>query len=409
MEQTPPTAVAQQLGLQAPEPLELEAPKAVANVESAPQAVDMVKLTPEVIEKVDTQVDRFVSTMLGADFQSDEFKASLDSGFRLGRKEIADSASLTGRFMEKNFVGQTDEPAFKVISQLRDLYVDLNPARQGDLLSPNKILGFIPFGNKLKAYFQRFESAGGQIKKLLDELRSAEDDIRKDAIELQQVEARLWEAMQKLRAAIHFAEKLDGRLASEVENLKASDPIKARALEQEVLFYARQNLTDMQTQQVINVNTYLSVGALKKVARDLMIGCDRMATHGMSALANAVIVAKATGNQIRVQEMLDASGKAISDLIVGTSQALGTHVNKVGEFASNPLVAIDALKQSMDNTIGAIDALEGFRSKALATMATNNQAIKGMLDKSGDYLERQRKAQASLTKVEQGSNDIVAL
>ena len=34
-----------------------------------------------------------------------------------------------------------------------------NPGKEGDLLQPRKLLGLIPFGNKLEAYFRKFESA----------------------------------------------------------------------------------------------------------------------------------------------------------------------------------------------------------------------------------------------------------
>ena len=43
------------------------------------------------------------------------------------------------------------------------------------------------------------------------------------------------------------------RLDVKVKSLETSDPQKAQALRQEVLFYARQNLTDIQTQQAVCV------------------------------------------------------------------------------------------------------------------------------------------------------------
>ena len=58
------------------------------------------------------------------DVTSGDFRARLDSAFRLGRKEIGDSALLTGKFMEKNFVGDADNPAFKVMNEMRSLFED---------------------------------------------------------------------------------------------------------------------------------------------------------------------------------------------------------------------------------------------------------------------------------------------
>jgi hypothetical protein len=48
---------------------------------------------------------------------------------------------------------------------------------------------------------------------------------------------------------------------------EATDALKAQALKQEVLFYTRQNLTDIQTQQAVCVNGYLPLDVLKRRPR----------------------------------------------------------------------------------------------------------------------------------------------
>lgn len=377
--------------LAAPQPLELTPPQTLAAV-SEQKAPEMVPLADEVKDKVDQQLQGFVDGLLAEEFGTDAFKQKLDQAFRLGRKEIADSAMLNGRFMEKNFVGAEDSAAFKAISGLRVLFEDLNPAREGDLLSSNKLFGLIPFGNKLQAYFRKYEAAGEQIKKLMTELYSAQDEMRKDAAEIELTEQKLWESMQKLRAASYFAEQLDARLKAEVDKLKATDPMKARALEQEVLFYARQSLTDMLTQQTINVNGYLSMGVLKKTAREMIIGCDRMATHGMSALSVATTVARATGNQIKVMEMLQGASATIGNLIEQTSVALGQHVEKTAQYSANPTIGVQQLQAAFDNTFKAIDSFDNFRSQAIDAMGKNNEMLKTLLSKSDAYIERSRQA-----------------
>lgn len=377
--------------LAAPQPLELTPPQTLVPV-AEQEVPEMVPLSDEVREKVDRQLQGFVDGLLAEEFGTDAFKEKLDAAFRLGRKEIADSAMLNGRFMDKNFVGAEDSAAYQAISQLRVLFEDLNPAREGDLLASKKLFGLIPFGNKLQAYFRKYEAAGDQIRKLMSDLYSAQDEMRKDAAEIEQTEHKLWESMQKLRAASHFAEHLDARLKTEVDTLKATDPMKARALEQEVLFYARQSLTDMLTQQTINVNGYLSMGVLKKTAREMIIGCDRMATHGMSALSVATTVARATGNQIKVMEMLQGASATIGNLIEQTSVALGQHVERTAQYSANPTIALQQLQSAFDNTFKAIDTFDNFRSQAIDAMGKNNEMLKGLLARSDAYIDRSRQA-----------------
>lgn len=358
------------------------------------KAPDMVPLKPEVMEKIDAQVAAYVENLLAEDIQSDSFKAKLDSAFRLGKEEISNASSLmTGRFMERNFVGIEDSASFKSIQAMRGMLDELNPGKQGDLLAENKILGIIPFGNKLQAYFRKFQSAGNQMQSVMTGIYAARDDMQRDAADIEQVKAKLWEAMQKLKSAIYFAEQLDQKIAAKVEALRASDPFRAKALEQDVLFYARQNLQDMQTQMAVNVNGYLSLDVLKKTAREMINGCNRVATTGMSALATAQTVARATGNQIQVMEMLTGVSNTIGDLVTETSRQLGNHVDKTGEFASNPLIGVQKIQEMFDNTFKAMDAMDNFRSKAIDTMGKNNQMLKEQIARSEQYMDRVRSAE----------------
>jgi uncharacterized protein YaaN involved in tellurite resistance len=173
--------------------------------------------------------------------------------------------------------------------------------------------------------------------------------------------------------AIHFAQGLDTQLTAKVEGLRATDPMRARAIEQEVLFYARQNLSDLLTQQSVAVNGYLAMDLLKKTGREVMNGCTRIATTGMSALAVAQTVARATGNQVAVMEMLQG-------------------VNATAEFAANPVVGVEQMKAAFALTYQAMDAMADFRSKSLAAMARNNEVLQAELARGQAYIARSQPA-----------------
>ena len=372
----------------------LTPPEVITPVQPA-AAVEAVPLKPEVADKVDEQVRRFIEALEKEDLHSEPFKAKLDSAFQLGRQEISVAAGLMqGSLMQRNFVGATDTPAYKAISAIRGQLDELNPGKDGDLLQPRKLLGIIPFGNKLEAYFRKFESASSQLQTAMTQLYAAKDDIQKDVIDIEATRGKLWAAMQALAAAAHFARTLDARLDSRVQELKATDPLKAKALEQEVLFYARQNLADIQTQQAVCVNGYLALDVLKKTGREMMIGCDRVATTGMSALAVAQTVARATGNQIEVMKMLQGVNTTIGDLIHQTGQALNQHVDATAEFAANPMLGIQQIQSMFDQTFQARDAMDSFRSKAIETMGTNNKLIQEQLARAETYIDRVRQQQA---------------
>jgi uncharacterized protein YaaN involved in tellurite resistance len=373
---------------------QLEPPEVITPLE--PEASrNMVPLKPELKTAVDEQVGRFIDALMTEDVHTDAFKARLDSAFALGKEEVSTAASLMqGRFMQRNLAGVETSPAFKAISDIRAQLDELNPGNDGDLLQPNKLLGIIPFGNKLQAYFRKFESAGDQLSKTMTQLYAARDDVQRDVADIEATRGKLWEAMQKLATAAHFSQALDAKLAEKVTALEATDPTRAQALRQEVLFYARQNLQDILTQQAVCVNGYLALDVLKKTGREMMNGCNRVATTGMSALAVAQTVARATGNQIQVMEMLQGVSNTIGNLISETGKQLNQHVDATAQFASNPMIGIDKMQEMFDQTFKAMDAMDTFRAQAIDTMGRNNTIMQAQLTRSEQYVDRVRQQQA---------------
>ena len=377
-----------------PVSFQLTPPEVITPVpaESAPAAVP---LAADTAQAVDAQVARFIDALMTENVHSTEFKAKLDSAFALGREEISSASSLMqGRFLQRNFIGAEETPAYQAIGEIRGLLDTLNPGKEGDLLAPNKILGVIPFGNKLKAYFRKFESAGNQLQKAIEQLYAAKDEVQLDIADIEATRGKLWDSMQKLAAAAQFARALDERLAERVTSLKSSDPERAKALEQEVLFYARQNLQDILTQQAVCVNGYLALDVLKKTGREMMNGCNRVATTGMSALAVAQTVARATGNQVATMDMLKGVNATIGTLIEQTGKQLNTHVERTAEFATNPMIGIETMQSMFDQTFKAMDAMDTFRSKAIDVMGKNNEIIRTQIAKSEGYVDRVRQQRA---------------
>ncbi len=389
-----PSNLNQATTLTSPDTFRLTPPE-VINPLSDVAAKKAVPLAPDTQAAVAQQVDGFLQGLMSDDLQSDAFKAKLDSAFSLGREEISIAASLMqGRFMQRNFVGVEDSAAFKAVQDMRGHLDALNPGKDGDLLQPQKLFGFIPYGNKLKSYFRKYQSAGGQIQKSMQQLYAARDDMQRDVVEIEATRAKLWDGMQKLSAAALFAESLDSKVAQKLEALRATDPERAKALEQEVLFYVRQNLTDILTQQAVCTNGYLSLDILKKTGREMMNGCSRVATTGMSALAVAQTVARATGNQVKVMEMLTGVNASIEGLMAETGRQLNSHVEKTTQFAQNPLLGLEKIKEMFDQTFKAMDAMDSFRSKAVEVMGQNNLIMKEQIARADQYVDRVRQGKA---------------
>lgn len=383
-----------QSGTAAEPAFQLTPPEVMAPVHQD-QAVELVTVKPERLSEIEQQVESFLGVLMSADLHSQDFKDKLDQTFALGRQEVSVSAALLqGRLLEKNFVSAKETPAFQAISELRGELDKLNPGNQGNLLEPKRLLGLIPWGNKLQSYFRRYQTAATQIKVIMGQLYAARDEVQKDLLALESQRGKIWDGMQKMAEAIRFAEILDTRLAQQVEGLRVTDPLRAKALEQEVQFYARQNLQDMLTQQAVSINGYLALDVIKKTGRELINGCTRVATTGMSALAVAQTVARATGNQVEVMDMLQGVSGTIGRLIQQTGEQLNAHVSGTTRFAENPLLGIEEIKQMFAQTYQAMDAIDDFRSQAITVMGRNNEILQSELARSREYLDRVRRERA---------------
>jgi uncharacterized protein YaaN involved in tellurite resistance len=378
-------------------------PEAVAPVKAPDAAFAMVPLKDETQSAAQTQADQFIAELLHLDVTSGDFRARIDSAFRLGRKEISDSALLTGRFMEKNFVGEADNPAFRVMNEMRGLFETLDPGKEGDLFSTHKILGVIPYGNRLQAYLQRFDSASGSLRKLIDNIYGVEDELARDDQELFATMNKLLDAMGKLKAVDIFIERLDQTLTDTIAKLRASDPIRAKAIEQEVLFYARQASVDVKTQMLVCINGYKMLEGLRKTGRELQNGCDRMATIGMSSLSIAVTLARAQGYQMKVMEALKQGSSAIEGLIASTSKMFGDHVDHLVEFQSNPLIGVQTLKASFDTVFASLDKMDEFRSKSIESMGANITLLKGILAEGETRMKREETAVKAISEATSGA------
>ncbi len=380
-------------------PLVLQAPDVVQPVPVA-KVTGAVKLPDAMKAKVETQLDSFVASLMEGDPNSDEFKSKLDQAFSLGRKEIADSTTLSNRFTKMNFRDAADTPAYQAISSMRILFDDLNPAKQGDLFKPNTIMGIpIPFGNKLASYLRRYESADSQLASLQTNILEAKDEIAKDVAEMGVARQQLWASLEKLEGASYFIRKLDERLSNTISEMKSTEPDRARALEQEVLYYVRQNLGDVQAAQALAINGYNVLSELRKTGRETITGCDRVSTLGMAALSVAVTLARATGNQIKTQQMLAGAKSEINNLIAATGDALNAHVDATAKFSSEPLLGVQELQSMFDKTFNAMDKMEKYRSEALTTMQTNNQMMREQLVKAQDRITNDRKANSATEAV----------
>src|ERR687895_52536 len=275
--------------------------------------------------------------------------------------------------------------------ELRRTVEDLDPS---EATGVRKFLGVIPFGDKLVDYFRRYESAQGHLNGILHSLRNGQDELTRDNVALNMEKQNLWATMGRLNSYIYVAERLDAKLVAQISQLELSDPDRAKALSQDVLFYVRQKHQDLLTQLAVSIQSYLAIDVIIRNNIELIKGVDRASTTTISALRTAVIVAQALTNQKLVLDQITALNTTTSGMIQRTSEMLRDNSAAIQEQAASSTIGIEQLQAAFANIYATMDSIDEFKLKALDNMSTTIGVLETEVEKSRAYLERVQKHDA---------------
>lgn len=378
--------------------LVLTPPAPVAPVAVA-KAAGLVPLDTAQKTELEARVGVFIDELTAHDANSPEFGKKVEQLTDLGRREIADAAGQSGRFLDRPVKAMdSDSRVGADLTELRRTIEDLDPGRRGDLLKPKKLLGVLPFGNKLRNYFDRYTSAQTHIAAILTRLARGKDELLKDNAAIDVERQALWAAMGKLEQMIHVTKALDSGLQSKAGELDGVSPDKAKAIRETALFYVRQRSTDLLTQMAVSVQGYLALDLVKKNNVELMKGVDRASTTTVAALRTAVTVAQAMTNQKLVLQQITALNTTTANIIDATSELLRTQTGQIHEQAAGSTIPVETLKRAFQNIYQTMDAIDDFKLKALSSMKTTVDTLTDEVEKSRGYIARAEGASRALSQ-----------
>ena len=160
---------------------------------------------------------------------------------------------------------------------------ELDPAR-ADLKGARKLLGMIPFGNKLARYFERYQTAQKQLDAIIKALEVGQDELRKDNAASRGKGESVGRDGQAQR--VHHAGEGAGRCGGDPG--RHPQGLRTRAgetLHSDALFPIRQRQQDLLTQLAVSVQGYLALDLVRKNNIELIKGVDRAQTTTVAAFA----------------------------------------------------------------------------------------------------------------------------
>lgn len=368
------------LNLTAPDPVPVVAPD---------KAAGLVPLDEGQKTKLEARVDGFIAELVAADANSPEFGAKVDAITNMGRKEISEAAGQSNRFLDRP-VRSMDETSGvgKDLAELRRVVEDLDPGKRGKLTQRRKLFGLIPFGNRMRDYFDSYKSAQSHIASILSSLASGKDELLKDNAAIAVERQQLWAAMGRLEQMIHVSKTLDARLEAKAIELESTDPAKSRAIRETALFYVRQRTTDLLTQMAVTVQGYLALDLVKKNNVELVKGVDRASTTTVSALRTAVTVAQALTNQRLVLDQITALNTTTANVIDSTGELLKSQTAAIHEQAASATIPLATLQKAFQNIYDTMDSIDAFKLKALDSMKQTVTTLSNEVEKSKGYIAR---------------------
>jgi len=356
---------------------------------TAERAAGLVPIDEGKKSQLETRVDGFVADLVAQDVNSPEFGKRVDAITAMGQKEIRDAAGQSNRFLDRPVRAMDKDTGVGAdLAQLRRVIEDLDPGKKGNLTAPQKLFGIIPFGNKMRNYFDSYKSSQTHISSILKSLASGKDELLMDNAAIDTERANLWAAMGRLEQMIHLSKTMDAKLEDKANELDATDPAKAKAIRETALFYARQRSQDLLTQMAVTVQGYLALDLVKKNNVELVKGVDRASTTTVSALRTAVTVAQALTNQKLVLDQITQLNTTTANIIDSTGKLLKDNSARIHEQAASATIPIETLQRAFQNIYDTMDAIDTFKLKALDSMKVTVNTLGNEVEKSKGYIAR---------------------
>jgi uncharacterized protein YaaN involved in tellurite resistance len=367
------------------------------------QAVGAVPVDDATKSELAQRAAAFANELATMDHRAPEFTQKIDSITSMGDKELRASAAVSNRMLDRPAAvaragkggggGDAQTRVASSLGELRNTITDLDPNR-ADLTGAKKILKWLPGGDKIQRYFQKYESAQTQLNAIIKSLESGQDDLRKDNAAIETEKTNMWTTMGKLSEYNALAGALDEAVTQKVAELEAAGNAEAaNALKSDALFAIRQRRQDIMTQMAVSVQGYMALDLVRKNNIELIKGVDRAQTTTVSALRTAVIVSQALARQKLVLDQISALNTTTSNLIESTSNQLRVQGGAINEQAASSTIDIQKLQVAFDNVFQTMDALDTFRAQAADSMSQTVTALEGQIERAKPYLERTRRGE----------------
>ncbi|HVK20374.1 MAG TPA: toxic anion resistance protein [Actinokineospora sp.] len=350
------------------------------------RAAGLIPLDDKIRQAAADRADKFTADLAALDPRSPDFADLIDGLLAVGEADMRVAASIASTLLDRSVKAQPGTQVTTTLTELRRTVTDLDPS--GLPTTKRKLLGLIPLGNDAKRLLDRYKAANTPVNRLVLDLRTRQDQLRRDNAAIKGERARLWENMTKLSENAALAEAVDTAVDRQAGVLDYADPLRAKALRSDVLHPIRQRYQDILTQLAVCAQGYLALDLVRRNNDELIRGVERAASTTVSALRVALVVSAGLANQREVLDEMEALRDTTDGLLRANGKLLSLQGEEIRKMSSDPAVGVAAIRESFDQIFQAIDAIDDYRAGATASMATTVSALQDELRRAETRLSR---------------------
>ena len=363
------------------------------------QVSTMVPVSSDTRRELSERAASYVGSLERLDPRSPEFAAKIGDIATLGDGDMRSSSHIANRMLGRSVAalagakgdsGDAQQWVAKGLVELRRTIEDLDPKDAGRLTG-RKLISKLPFGNNVRDFVARYQSANVNINRIITSLRHGQDELRRDNAAIQNERANLWNVMGKLQEYAVLAQALDHALETRINELDLTDTEKANALRADALFPVRQKNQDLLTQLAVCAQGYLALDVIRRNNVELVKGVERAASTTVAALRVAVTIAQALANQKMVIEQVNALRGTTEEIIATNAEMLASQSAEIQKIAADPAVSAETLRKSFESIYRTIDTIDAYKAQAVTNMGATVDALRTELERASTYLERSQR------------------
>ena len=284
---------------------------------------------------------------------------------------------------------------------LREQIEELDPAGldfEQDWIG--RFIGKLPgIGTPIRRYFARYESSQQVIDGIIRSLNQGKEQLKRDNITLAEDQKAMRAAGIQLERAVELGQLVDQKLEYQVARDLASDEARKQFVQEELIFPLRQRIQDLQQQQMVNQQGFLTIEMILRNNKELIRGVDRAVNVTVNALQVAVTLALALNHQRITLDKIQAVTATTNNLIAGTAERLKTQGVEIQKQAASTALDIGVLKKAFADINTALDDVSRYRQEALPNMAQQILEMDGMAKEAEQSIRKAENAQSYAGKL----------